>query len=83
MLILMRKKGERIHVGETVMIQVVKLGGDQVWIGIKAPKDVNIVREELLLMRRRCKGNELPAGEPRLAALVVQTAAGRIEDQPQ
>jgi len=47
MLVLSRKVGERILLGEDIVISVVRIGPNTVKIGIDAPKDMNIVREEL------------------------------------
>lgn len=48
MLVLSRKVGEEIQVGENVTITVVRIQGDKVRIGIKAPDDVKVYRTELL-----------------------------------
>ncbi|MCP4782161.1 MAG: carbon storage regulator [Fuerstiella sp.] len=47
MLVLSRKSGERILIGDDVAITVVRIGPNSVRIGIEAPKSMNIVREEL------------------------------------
>ena len=47
MLVLSRKSGERILIGDDVSITVVRIGPNSVRIGIEAPKSMNIVREEL------------------------------------
>ena len=47
MLVLSRKPGERILIGEDISITVVRIGPNTVRLGIDAPKDKNIVREEL------------------------------------
>ena len=47
MLVLSRKVGERIWVGEDVCVTVVRVTGGGVRIGIEAPKDLPVVREEL------------------------------------
>lgn len=47
MLVLSRKAGERILIGDDVSITVVRIGPHSVRIGIEAPKTMNIVREEL------------------------------------
>jgi carbon storage regulator len=47
MLILTRKTGESIMIGDTIEIQVVDLKGDQVKIGIKAPNNVKVYRKEV------------------------------------
>lgn len=48
MLVLSRKVGERILVGDNVIVTVVRIGPNAVRLGIEAPKDMNIVREELM-----------------------------------
>lgn len=47
MLVLSRKPGERILIGEDVKITVIRIGPNSVRIGIDAPGHLNIVREEL------------------------------------
>ena len=47
MLVLTRKLGERIRIGDDVTITVLRLAHGQVRIGIAAPRDVHIVRGEL------------------------------------
>ena len=47
MLVLSRKPGERILIGDQVQITIVRIGPNTVRLGIDAPRDMNIVREEL------------------------------------
>ncbi|MED1672240.1 carbon storage regulator CsrA [Pallidibacillus thermolactis] len=47
MLILSRKKGEAIQIGNGIEIRVVSIQGDQVKIGIDAPKSVEVFRKEI------------------------------------
>lgn len=47
MLVLTRKKDEGIHIGEDIKITIVEISKDRVRIGIDAPDNVKIVREEL------------------------------------
>ena len=49
MLVLSRKSGERIHIGENIIVTVVRIGPNNVRLGIDAPRDLNIVREELCI----------------------------------
>ncbi len=49
MLVLSRKPGERILIGNDVKITVIRIGPNSVRIGIDAPGHLNIVREELCL----------------------------------
>lgn len=48
MLVLNRKKGETILIGENIEITIVDIVGDKIKIGINAPKEVNIVRKEII-----------------------------------
>ncbi|MBX9695321.1 MAG: carbon storage regulator [Cyanobacteria bacterium] len=47
MLVLSRKPGEKILIGENVTITIVRIGPNTVRLGIEAPRDMNIVRDEL------------------------------------
>ena len=47
MLVLSRKVGERILLGEKIKITVVRVSGGGVRLGIEAPADVAVVREEV------------------------------------
>lgn len=47
MLVLSRKESERIRLGDSIVVTVVRLAGDKVRLGIEAPPDVLVLREEL------------------------------------
>ena len=47
MLVLTRKRGEVIRVGEEIVVKVIKTGRGSVKIGIEAPANVRVVRGEL------------------------------------
>ena len=47
MLVLTRKLGEVIRVGEAVTVRVLEVKGNQVRLGVDAPADVRIYREEV------------------------------------
>jgi len=66
MLVLSRKPGEKILIGDHVSITIVRIGPNTVRIGIEAPKNMNIVREELTA--ELAEGDEIEASEL-LAAL--------------
>ncbi|MBB6453625.1 carbon storage regulator [Salirhabdus euzebyi] len=47
MLVLTRKTGESIHVGDEIEVKVLSIDGDQIKLGISAPKNVDIFRSEI------------------------------------
>ena len=53
MLVVSRKVGERILIGDKITVTVVKIGSSSVRIGIEAPKEMAVVREELAEQLRR------------------------------
>lgn len=53
MLVLTRRPGESIVIGDNITLTVVEVQGDRVKIGIAAPKDVTVLRGELLEELRR------------------------------
>ena len=48
MLVLSRKESERIRLGDSIVITVVRTSADKVRLGIEAPPEVKIMRKELL-----------------------------------
>ena len=77
MLVLTRRKNQSIVIGDDIIVTVLEVKGDQIRLGITAPRDVQVYREELLgaLPRRTsppCSAEGAaplrpagPAGEPR------------------
>jgi len=53
MLVLSRKRDERILIGDKIVVTIVDIRGDKVRIGIEAPPDVAVHREEILLALQR------------------------------
>ncbi len=47
MLVLTRRPGESIVIGENIVITVIEIKGGQVRIGIDAPREVDVYREEI------------------------------------
>lgn len=63
MLALSRKKGESIIIGDDIEIKILEISGDKVRIGIEAPKEVSIHRQEIYLQiqeeNKEAAGNSL------------------------
>ena len=67
MLVLSRRESQRIKLGDSIVVTVVRVAGDRVRLGIEAPSNVVVLREELqpherppepllLPLRHRCPG---------------------------
>jgi carbon storage regulator len=64
-LVLSRRLGETLNIGDDIQIRILGISGNQVRIGIDAPKSINIVREEI-------------AGQP-IKAAIESVAFDRFE----
>ena len=64
MLVLSRKLGEKIYISDNICITVVDIDRGKIRLGIEAPRDVPIFRQELL----DAKKDGPPAEKPTLAA---------------
>jgi len=51
MLVLSRKLGEKIVIGDNIIVTVVKIDRNQIRLGIEAPNSVPVFREEILIGR--------------------------------
>ncbi len=62
MLVLSRKVGQRILVGDDIAITVVKLTGGGVRLGIEAPQEMPVIREELAeqMASEKANSREVP-----------------------
>lgn len=61
MLVLSRKLNQEIHIGENIVVRVIAIKGNQVRLGIVAPAEVPVLREEILTKvptspRQPCSG---------------------------
>lgn len=53
MLVLSRKKSERIVIGDEITVTIVEIRGDKVRLGFEAPAEIGIWRHELWIERQR------------------------------
>jgi carbon storage regulator len=51
MLVLSRKESQRVQVGDSIVLTIVRVNGDRVRLGIEAPAEVQVRRGELLPIR--------------------------------
>jgi len=73
MLVLTRKRGQTIVIGNDIFITVVEIDGDKVKLGIEAPKDISVYRKEIfeaIAAENRSAAGALPEQVSELARLV-------------
>jgi len=61
MLVLSRKENERIRLGDSIVLTIVRVSGDKVRLGIQAPPDVLVLRDELETFAATIPASALPA----------------------
>lgn len=57
MLVLSRKKDESLIINDNIVVTVVEIRGEKVRLGIEAPKDIPVHRQEVWLDIQRKKGS--------------------------
>ena len=80
MLVLSRKVGERIHVGNDIVLEVRRISGNRVTLALEAPRDVRILRGELEQAAREfaAEGTETPPSNGAPAANGKATPVNRL-----
>jgi carbon storage regulator len=53
MLVIRRRPGESLLIGDDVEVEVLEVGSSQVKLGIRAPKEVTVLRKEIHLTRQQ------------------------------
>jgi len=56
MLVLSRKAGERIHVGDNIVLEIRRISGNRVTLALDAPRNIRILRGELERSAREFQG---------------------------
>ena len=85
MLVLTRKLMEKLFIGDDICVTVVRLEGSQVRLGIEAPREVSIVRAELVPERlaTRAKAGPRRRTGPTTPEVTHRPASAReIEQDP-
>jgi carbon storage regulator len=86
MLILTRRAGEALRIGDEIEVTVMAVNGSQVRIGINAPRDIAVDREEIAERKRRDReaGTTAPAkAAPSKVAITTKIARRERADTPE
>jgi carbon storage regulator len=81
MLVLSRKVGERIHVGDDIVLEIRRIAGNRVTLALDAPRHVRILRGELELAAREFRPRTSDSPAPRLA-MPVPAHAPLLDQAP-
>jgi carbon storage regulator len=77
MLVLSRKPGERLIIGDDIVLVINKIAGNRVTIAIEAPREVRVVRGELAPHPQgTSNGGEPSASTSRIAAAALTSPLG-------
>jgi carbon storage regulator len=79
MLVLTRRAGQAIRIGQNVELRVVRIEGDRVVLGIVAPRHVAVVRSELI---EEVSGEVREAADTRVRLKVMLKPMHAIEPAP-
>ncbi|HUT71848.1 MAG TPA: carbon storage regulator CsrA [Desulfatiglandales bacterium] len=76
MLILTRKLGERITIGDNIVITLLEIAGSQVKLGIEAPKGISIHRQEIYerIRQQNLRASEVTASDLSEADSLLRTS---------
>ena len=82
MLILTRKMGEQIIIGDDITVTLLEVNGTQVRLGIEAPKEISIYRKEIYerIRRENLKSSEVDLDDLTEAASIL-TSTGPKEGE--
>lgn len=83
MLVLSRKINETILIGDNIEIVVVAVAGDNVRLGIRAPKDVKILRSEVYedIQKQNQEAASSPLHDEDISAKLQQMLGDRLKNK--
>ena len=74
MLVIRRKAGEGFRIGDSIEVEILEVGANQVKIGIRAPREISVLRNEVFLTETQNKAAATAA-----VSLVNRLAGGTTE----
>ena len=80
MLVLSRKEGEKLVIGDNITLVVSKISGNRVTVGIEAPADVKIFRGELVSDKERHEPKVVPMRRAATVTIDIDSLASRVAE---
>jgi len=74
MLVLTRRRGDSIMIGDDIEIRVLTIAGDKIRLGIRAPREVPVYRKEIYLEIAQQRAGRSPSAD-------VEEALKRLSDR--
>ncbi|MEM8733951.1 MAG: carbon storage regulator [Planctomycetota bacterium] len=81
MLVLSRKEGEKLVIGDNITLVVSKIAGNRVTVGIEAPADVKIFRGELA-EKEQAKPSVVPLRRAATVTIDLDEIGGLLREEP-
>ncbi len=82
MLVLTRKTNQTVRIGDEIEVTVLSVIGDKVRIGIQAPREIPVYREEVYAEIERERGHDTaPVVDPLTVAAEVEVELARLSAQ--
>ncbi len=82
MLIIRRREGEAILIGETIEIEIMEVAGGRVKVGIRAPRDVPILRKEIRISAEQNLAAWRTQSGPSIAQLIREYFPASYSSDP-
>ncbi|MEO7653172.1 MAG: carbon storage regulator, partial [Bryobacteraceae bacterium] len=76
MLVIRRRAGERFLIGDNVEVEVLEVGATQVKLGIRAPREITVLRSEIQMAVERNQAASLGVAKQVLTSLAKRLTAG-------
>lgn len=73
MLVITRKPGERITIGDNIVVTVIEVKGSLVRLGVEAPKSISIHRQEIYdrIRKQNMEASEIDASDLAVAVSIL------------
>jgi carbon storage regulator len=82
MLVLSRQRDQSIMIGDNIVVTIVDIRGDKVRLGIQAPSEIPVHREEVYeaIKREGRRGDKVPSGSVAETAPIKDNQPGSVAD---